>query len=307
MPEEKKTLTFASANLFNFLAPPNAYYEFDNIYDNRAWQDKCHWTKQTLKRLNADVIGLQEVFSIACARDLMAEIGYPYFATVDEPEVEKDYIYTKPVVALASRYPILSYREVPVLADHDHLHIPNFSRKPICAYISVPELGKITVYVCHLKSQRLIETDQPEPFVGHWLSSIQRGWEAVMLRTFMHFEYAKHPTPTVLMGDMNQSISSDILTSLTEPGHSISGLYLKDSWSMFDTPTTRAPTHYHFAKGNTLDYLLVSQEFDPNWSCSMLEVVDYTVLDKHLTNPHSQQDRYASDHAFVALKVNILV
>ena len=99
MPEEK-TLTFASANLFNFLAPPSACYEFDNIYDSQVWQDKCRWTQHALTQLNADIIGLQEVFSIACARDLMAEIGYPYFATVDEPEVEKDYLYSNPVVVL---------------------------------------------------------------------------------------------------------------------------------------------------------------------------------------------------------------
>jgi endonuclease/exonuclease/phosphatase family metal-dependent hydrolase len=128
-----------------------------------------------------------------------------------------------------------------------------------------------------------------------------------MLRAFMQAEYAKCPTPTILMGDMNQSLTSDILASLTEPARLITDLYLKDSWSLSDTSSNRVPTHYHFAKGNVLDYLLVSQEFDPNWSCSMLQIVDYTVLDEHLINPHSQQDRYASDHAFVALKVHILV
>ena len=306
MPKEK-TLTFASANLFNFLAPPNACYEFDNIYDNQAWQDKCRWTQHTLAELNADIIGLQEVFSIECARELMAEIGYPYFATVDEPEVEKDYIYAKPVVALASRYPIISCMAVSALTNHDHLNIPNFSRKPICAHIEIPKLGKMTVYVCHLKSQRPTETDDLEPLVGRWLSAIQRGWEAAMLRAFMQTEYAKCPTPTVLMGDMNQSLSSDILTSLTEPAHTTTDLNLKDSWSLFGTPDSRVPTHYHYAKGNVLDYLLVSQEFDPDWPCSMLEIADYIVLDKHLINPHSQQDRYASDHAFVALTVNVLV
>ncbi len=34
------TITFATINLFNYLAPPNAYYQFDNIYTQAEWQEK---------------------------------------------------------------------------------------------------------------------------------------------------------------------------------------------------------------------------------------------------------------------------
>ncbi|MCG6442078.1 endonuclease/exonuclease/phosphatase family protein, partial [Vibrio parahaemolyticus] len=54
---------FATANLFNYLAPPNAFYEFNNIYEQTQWQKKQRWLSQKLTALNADVIGFQEVFS----------------------------------------------------------------------------------------------------------------------------------------------------------------------------------------------------------------------------------------------------
>ncbi|MGU3842362.1 endonuclease/exonuclease/phosphatase family protein, partial [Vibrio diabolicus] len=99
-------ITFVTANLFNFVAPPDAYYDFENIYSLEQWQDKLAWTQSQIERLEADVIGLQEVFSIEQTRAFFSTFGYPYFATVDAPHVEDEYIYSSPVVAIASRFPI---------------------------------------------------------------------------------------------------------------------------------------------------------------------------------------------------------
>ncbi|KGT34303.1 endonuclease, partial [Vibrio parahaemolyticus] len=57
-------ITFVTANLFNFVAPPNAYYDFENIYSQEQWRDKLAWTQNQLEKLEPDIIGLQEVFSI---------------------------------------------------------------------------------------------------------------------------------------------------------------------------------------------------------------------------------------------------
>lgn len=34
------TITLATINLFNYLEPPNTFYQFDNIYTNEQWQKK---------------------------------------------------------------------------------------------------------------------------------------------------------------------------------------------------------------------------------------------------------------------------
>ncbi|MFN1648868.1 endonuclease/exonuclease/phosphatase family protein [Vibrio rotiferianus] len=312
----KNHITFASANLFNFIAPPGAYYDFENIYSLDDWHDKLAWTKSQFEQLDPDVIGLQEVFSIEETKAFFAEIGYEYFATVDTPHIEGDYIYSRPVVAVASRFPIESFEAVTfdkeTLSAFGEIDAPTFSRKPVRATIIHPIIGHISVYVTHLKSQRPADSDTPEQAsrpIARWLSTQQRGWEAAMLRDAMQRQYALIPMPTVLMGDMNQAITpTSVNNVLTEHyGDSVTDLQLNDGWELQMSPSleSRPATHYHFAKGNVLDYILLSQEFDAHADVSIAEVTDYQVLDSHLINPSFERDKNASDHAFVALTVDI--
>lgn len=309
-------ITFVTANLFNFIAPPNAYYDFENIYSHEQWQGKLAWTQNQIEKLEPDIIGLQEVFSIEETKSFFKSIGYPYFATVDTPQVEDEYIYTHPVVAIASRFPIEQVQ--PVTFDRRSLipfemnTSPEFSRKPIYAQIVHPTLGHIAVYVVHLKSQRPADSNNAEDasrVLARWLSTQQRGWEAAMLRDSMQNQYKNAPMPTVLMGDMNQPITNNGVNSvLTETfSDSVTELQIKDGWDLQVSPTLndRPATHYHFSKGNVLDYILLSQEFDEHSDVSVADVVDYRVLDQHLVNPSFERDKYASDHAFVALTVKV--
>ena len=312
-----KALTFTTANLFNFIKPPGAFYDFENIYESDAWREKCQWTQNQIQKLDADIVGIQEVFSIDAARELFETMGYLYFASVDQPFIESDYIYSQPVVALASKYPITHIEAVfPLdsIAENYQTSLPQFSRKPLYTVVDVPEIGEVAVYVCHLKSQRATESHNPDyanPLIGRWLSSQQRAWEAVMLRVFMEEQYARHPIPTVLMGDMNQPLSSDITGLLTsESNHNSARLKLADSWCIFSESQPeleRAPTHYHFAKGNVLDYILLSQEFQADSQYSLADVTAYQVLNQHLINPIYATDKQASDHAFVAATVRFVL
>lgn len=313
-------ITFVTANLFNFIAPPDACYDFENIYSDAQWQGKLSWTQNQLEKLEPDIIGLQEVFSIDQAKAFFRELGYPHFATVDNPHVKDEYIYTHPVVAIASRYPIEQVQ--PVTFDGASLlpfgvnSAPQFSRRPIYAKIIHPTLGHLAVYVTHLKSQRPAEpnsTDSDADGTSHvlarWLSTQQRGWEATMLRHSMQRQYKDKPMPTVLMGDMNQplTINSVNRVLLENVGDNVTEIHLRDGWDLQVSPpeSTRPATHYHFSAGNVLDYILLSQEFDAHCEISIGEVVDYQVLDQHLINPSYERDKYASDHAFVALTVEI--
>ncbi|NVD08479.1 endonuclease/exonuclease/phosphatase family protein [Vibrio sp. JPW-9-11-11] len=310
-----QTLTLASANLFNFVEPPNAFYQFDNIYEREQWLDKCHWTEQQLTTLNADIIGLQEVFSIEAAKSLMNQMGYPYFATVDTPMVEDEYIFSLPVVAVASRYPFKRVRAVqpcPSISQSYQVIPPAFSRQPIFCIIDVPIIGEVSIYVCHLKSQRATESikiEDEQPLVGKWLSAQQRGWEAVMLRLFMQQQYQQKPMPTALMGDFNQCLSSDTLAPLVSPIESDDeALTLTDCWDLqTSVPTHRPATHYHFSTGNVLDYILLSQEFQTNSCQSLADVIDVNTLDQHLINPNYEQDKNASDHAFISATLRFVL
>ena len=60
-----------------------------------------------MREYQPDIIGFQEVFSTDSLKKLVAEYGYSYFEVVDQPHIIDDFIYQRPVVAIASRYPIV--------------------------------------------------------------------------------------------------------------------------------------------------------------------------------------------------------
>ncbi|HWW68771.1 MAG TPA: endonuclease/exonuclease/phosphatase family protein, partial [Duganella sp.] len=68
----QQEIRFATFNVCN-LSQPGA-----KLYDNLApltpddYQAKVLWTAQQLDQLDADVIGLQEIFSMAALRDVLA-------------------------------------------------------------------------------------------------------------------------------------------------------------------------------------------------------------------------------------------
>ncbi len=228
------TLKIATFNLFNYLEPPNAYYEFERIYSAEQWQKKQKWIADYLSEHQPDIIGFQEVFSRESLKDLVAEQNYPYFTFVDEPDVIDDFIYRSPVVALASRYPIIE--TTAVTPDTDLAEILglkpqfSFSRKVIRATVDVPHLGKCDCYVVHFKSKRsMIEGDNLDPkqttekyiieslkaeVAGRWGSTVQRGSEATLLMMEMIKRREATAQPMILMGDFNNNLNDGVLSHL---------------------------------------------------------------------------------------------
>lgn len=151
-------IKIASINLFNFIEPPLAYYDFENIYSHGQWQKKCQWLSEFLTHRQPDIVGFQEVFSPEPLKRIASEQGLAHFAIVDEPTLISDYIYRSPVVALASRYPIVEISSVEpdarLVAAMGLSSEFAFSRKVLRATIEVPHIGKCDFYVVHFKSKR---------------------------------------------------------------------------------------------------------------------------------------------------------
>ncbi|MFL7035452.1 endonuclease/exonuclease/phosphatase family protein [Vibrio lentus] len=338
-------VTFSTFNLLNYLEPPNAYYDFENIYSFDEWQKKQNWIAEAIRSLDCDVIGFQEIFSPESLKKLMTELGYPHFAVVDNAHVEDDYLYTSPVVGIASRYPIENVQ--PVTPDSSLLAAfslgDNFSfnRTPVHATIELPHLGSTDCYVVHFKSQRAtepkVETVEPsdssaeqkpqsdtliklhQEQLGSWLSSVQRGLEAQMLHQYITNQRYLTDQPVVLMGDFNKPLFNDEFKGLLSYSlkrdetsqHWLSHFRLRDSWDLYhklheeDLLSQRKPTHYYGASGSVLDYILMSNEFDCQNSSSLMEISNYTVLDHHLINPTFERDQFSTDHAVVSVTAHI--
>ena len=220
--------------MFNYLEPPNAFYEFERIYSAEQWQKKQKWITDYLAEYQPDIIGFQEVFSTESLKDLVAKQGYDYFAVVDQPEVIDDFIYRSPVVALASRYPIVDIKAVePNIELALTLGLASdfsFSRSVLRATVDIPHIGHCDCYVVHFKSKRsMIELDEhdksrsPEQTIieslkaqvaGSWGSTIQRGSEATLLMIDMITRRESTGHPMVLMGDFNNTLTDGVLNHL---------------------------------------------------------------------------------------------
>lgn len=263
-PTNNTQLKIATFNLFNYLEPPNAYYDFERIYSAKQWAKKQHWISAYLQEYQPDIIGFQEVFSPKALKDLVVAQGYPYFEIVDKPTVIDEFIYKHPVVAIASRYPIVELATVipdKELAKSLGLFEDfSFSRSILRATINAPHLGQCDCYVVHFKSKRsMLEADElnnnwsPEKTIieqlkanvaGSWGSTIQRGSEATLLMIEMIKRRETTHYPIILMGDFNNNLTDGVLNQLlTNTLRFVSAIdrdaylekyCLQDSWDLFE-------------------------------------------------------------------------
>jgi endonuclease/exonuclease/phosphatase family metal-dependent hydrolase len=254
--------------MFNYLEPPNAYYDFERIYSAEQWGKKQRWVVEYLREYQPDIIGFQEVFSPESLKKLVATQGYEYFAVVDQPIVIDDFIYRSPVVAIASRYPIANVAAVkPNIELARTLGLANdfsFSRKVLRATVEVPHIGNCDCYVVHFKSKRsMIELDESNKtrsaektiieslkaqVAGSWGSTIQRGSEATLLMVDMIERRETTGNPMVLMGDFNNTLADGVLSHLlTNTLRFVSSIdrdaylakyCLNDAWDLFETAVT---------------------------------------------------------------------
>ncbi|MEZ5479054.1 MAG: endonuclease [Thiolinea sp.] len=340
-------MKLATFNLFQFVEPGYYWYErapYSN-YSDADWQGKCNWIKQRLQAMDADVVGFQEVFSIEALRQLCQEAGYPYFATVDQPTLrpEDDRVYYKSVVALASRYPLQQTGTValhPVVQQELQLAADfRFSRLPVYAELTVPELGTLSLYVVHLKSKRAASLDvrYDEQLAweertrdtlqrlsrGNVASMLQRGAEATLLYHSVSEQLARHPDhPVAILGDLNDDQDSTAMRALSmqERLYNIGGIdaeawpdgakralhdyRLTDSFRVSPNMYRRARpfTHVHRGKGNTIDYILVSNALNPRNPEAKAEVTDYQVWNRHLEED-GVTNQLQSDHGQVCIEL----
>ena len=257
--------------MFNYLEPPNAFYEFERIYSAEQWQKKQRWVAEYLREYQPDIIGFQEVFSTESLKKLTLDQGYEYFAVVDQPHIIDDFIYRSPVVAIASRYPIVDVTAVKpnsVLAQTLGLASDfSYSRKVLRATVAVPHMGNCDCYIVHFKSKRsMIELDERNKswsaektiieslkaqVAGGFGSTIQRGSEATLLMIEMIERREATSNPMVLMGDFNNTLTDGVLSHLlTNTLRFVSTIdrdaylaqyCLNDAWDLFQKAVANEP------------------------------------------------------------------
>jgi endonuclease/exonuclease/phosphatase family metal-dependent hydrolase len=186
--------------------------------------------------MDCDIIGFQEVFSQDALKDLVKELGFHCFVTVDMAKLSSNnpMKYVTTTVALASKYPITNIEKVnvdmPSIEKYHGVDAFAFSRVPIKAGITLPNGTELLVYVCHLKSNRLNEFEYifnaqhtlalkkeivNKALEGKYSKALkQRLCEASSL--FFDIEKSKNK-PTVLLCDLNDKEFSLTIDALSNP------------------------------------------------------------------------------------------
>ena len=254
MPRDNmRDLSFATFNLLNLQVPGGLTYGdappySDTVEGRAAYALKIAWCAAMVRRLDAEVIGFQELWAARSLREVFEAAGlaggYEIVAR-DAPGPGR------PQVALAVRrdrrggsqllpgarwvadfpegFALDGLREVQGAEEEVSVTISSFSRPVLRAVIQPeghgPRPPAVTVMVAHLKSKgpaRLSGRDPPPALVEHRrivtaaVSHIRRVMEAgalrVMLDAAMRLEDEDALSPTVVLGDLND----DSLSVTTE-------------------------------------------------------------------------------------------
>ncbi len=314
----QQEIRFATFNVCNLALPGMQFYDNLPPFTPDEYDAKINWIAQQLDILNADVIGFQEIFSQAALRDVLARTKnyrQAHHVGIDpDPNVR-----LTPSVALVSRLPLAA----PAVMTSDlprnlSAAIPDvqepfnkFTRPVLHAQVVAPNGLTVHVIVTHLKSKRPDyrngeQEDDPYQFgIASLRSLIRRGTEALGLRYLVLDLMQNRRGPLVVMGDFND-VAAAVTTQLVvgAGGHSNIEPHdrLFDSYNMLPSHRSArdvAYTHTHDGMFDTVDHILVSEEFNPASDRAVGAAQEVIYLNDHITLPLPE----ASDHGVVMVRV----
>ncbi|MBN1584252.1 MAG: endonuclease/exonuclease/phosphatase family protein [Anaerolineae bacterium] len=315
-------------NLYN-LVLPKTYYYGRRMYSSESYEKKVDWIAGQLGRMDADLVGFQEIFHRAALAQVIDHSGiYPQSALVTGQERPEG-----PVVGLLSRFPVLESEfvlEFPTQArlEMDGVPIPltTFSRPVLCARVELPTGHRVMVFVVHLKSKNPMirdgadDHDPMERAIGKARSLIRRAAEATAVRCLLLDRLKGNDDPVVILGDINdtgQAVTSEIIAG-SPPWRTLPLKVKKGVWDvlLYNVNDIQARqsyrdiyyTHIHNGHYESLDHILVSQEF-VNQNPDHIGIVEYVrVYNDHLVDDTLSADKipaWQSDHGQVTVTIRL--
>ena len=294
--------------------------------------------RKALRRLNADILCLQEVHgqelpehtsnnpkrNLSALDIVLQGTKYENFARVHtvttggEPYNERNLVILSahPIIASDqyrnSRIEELFYRRVTAIPQEDEAKKVGWERPILHAQIQHPQLGKVHVLNLHLKSR--VSTPIPgqkEGFSwnsavgwaeGYFLSSIKRVGQALETRKVVDELFDQEPEAKIMVcGDFNAEPGEVPVEAILGRVENTDNPNLR---SRVLIPCSRAIadsvrfSHYHHGHGNLLDHMVFSQPLLPFYAGA--EIHNENLHDESL--PFTFDTKYPeSDHApFVA-------
>ena len=328
-----RDISFASFNLLNLQLSGDAIYGDRDGWDADVFARKIDFTATTLKGLQADVIGLQELWAGDALDQALAAAGMDgAYASLVPPDhsgksivcaavVARDVLVGEPewITDFPPEYVLKSGGDDPQ-QDFIEVKLSSFSRPVLHFQVQPdPRTPVIHVFVCHFKSRRptqiwrersWYEKDVHGPHasaLGYAISTVRRTAEAAALRVLVTRLVKKTDTPVVVIGDMNDGKQSNTLNILSEQptylsplssGGGDNALYTAQTMQEYRSVRDVYYTHVYKGQRESLDHILFSQEFYDNSKRRIWAFDEMVVQNDHL-NYDDQKESGTNDHGVI--------
>lgn len=326
----------ATANLLNFALPNRQFYPNTEPYSTQQYQQKLDALTPLIQRLQADIIGVQEVWDEQAVIELCQRAGLQgYHVAIpmasnqaNSPITHGQGAKGTPAVGLVSRFDIIRTQLLTQMPSIAVMQVPDlgeyrsFNRPPLIADVRLPTGQEITVIVAHLKSKRpeFLENAQGEPLedrddplirVRAKLRSLcMRAAEAAGIRQTVIETLRHNNRPLILLGDMNDVMQSVTCQLLSESGEVFYDKSMRDI-VLYDASSVQtrsqwlrdvAYTHIHQGMPEVLDQILVSEQFLNDSKYAIGEILQVDYFNDHLKFVYEQRP---TDHGLVRAQIKL--
>ncbi len=325
--DRNRILRIGTFNLFNLVLPEQKYYG-KRKYSQQDYDKKKQWVLEQFDKLNADILGFQEVFHEEALRQIMEE--HPKYKNANL--IMGSRRGESPGVALITTFDVKSYEvfmDFPEQLEVDGLIVPfcEFSRPILKVEVELKPGMSMMVFVAHLKSKRpLIPNDvedRHDPLEiskGEARSLLLRASEANALRTILMNDLRNREMPVVVLGDLNDthtSVTTQIISGQSPPRH-WPVEHKKKLWDilLYHTKDIQARqsstdvyyTHIHNGHYESLDHIMVSEELVKENPNRIGRVVFVRTFNDHIVDETLSEDDincWQSDHAQVVATIEL--
>ncbi|MCL6270301.1 endonuclease/exonuclease/phosphatase family protein [Sansalvadorimonas sp. 2012CJ34-2] len=326
-------ISFATCNLYNLNEPGRPIYFDRDGLSEEEYSKKLVWLSRVLTHHSADIWGFQELWHGDSLQNAFAMSGLdeeysllvPYDHTggriVCGGAVKKKMLVGEPewIDEFPEHFKLDSKGDDAQTPDIS-VQVNKFSR-PVLHFKVKPRQDQpaIHIYVCHFKSKKPTSIrsenwykksmySRHQAALGNAISTIRRTAESAALRMILTERLKKTDTPVIVMGDLNDSQHSNTLNILTDQpnyllshssrGGSDSGLYSVGTLQEYRSLRDVYYTHVYKNTRESLDHILVSQEFYDNSRKRIWAFKGMDILNDHL-NDENHKETGTTDHGIV--------
>jgi endonuclease/exonuclease/phosphatase family metal-dependent hydrolase len=324
----------ATFNLYNFQLPGLAMNPFQKPWTKAEFEKKVSWIDRMLETVDADIVGLQELWNAEAMETVLARRGlegeYDLLATpatghriVCGALVRKGLLHGTPTW-VSEFPPALRLESTDALdpqAPAIDVHVPGWSRPVLHFQVKLrDDAPLVEVFVTHLKSKLPTQVNgepwyeaDPERYrdhrnaLGAAISTIRRTAEAAVLRVLLTDVMKGTETPVLVLGDLNDGKESNTIDILTEqPNYLVGdseggadiGLYTAQTLQEYRDTRDVYYTHVHQAMRESLDHVMVSEQFYDH-SLRRQWLFDGLVIYNDHLNDEDHKGTGSTDHGIV--------